>query len=267
MGGDRLMARHSRPRMRVLPGFAAGFGRPTSQRDVPAAPPPGSYDPAIDAQVGQAQRGYGDLFSDYLRDYGEPGTALGGRAGEDYGLGVQGVERSYQRTLGDLLRDRGRGAEDYQRGVQGLERNYARLGASQTQAARASGTQRGGALAQALAKRTENQAIDRAPMDTNFARFNADSAQSEGWLGEDRGLAIGGLQRSLLRGTEDAATGLGRAGREREQFGLDAAAQRFYQANMPLPGPGATPGAEPLTGPRRRRPARQPTIGTNRRGR
>ncbi len=221
------------------------------------SPPPGTYDPAIDAQVGQAQRGLGDMLSDYVRDFGEPGTALGGRSGEDYTLGKQQVQRqlddgmqdigrSGDRGLADILRDRARGGEDYQTSIAGVQRGFAQLGAAQGQTARAAGVQRGGALAQALAKRQANEQIARKPIDTGFQRFGADSAQAETRLGEDRsraterlqtgaGLDFGALDRGLLRGTEDAATGLARADRENTRFGLDATAQRFYQANVPLP--------------------------------
>lgn len=237
--------------------FYTGLARRAREREQRplTSPPPGTYDPAIDAQVGQANRGLADLLVDYTRDYGEPGTALGGRAGEDLQLGKADVERGYGRSLADLLTGRSRGAEDYGRSVQTLDRNFARLGSAQTQAARAAGVQRGGALAQALAKRAENKAIERQPLDTNFARFNQDSALAQGRLGEDRGLALGGLDRGFLRGADDANTTLARAQRENAQFGLDANAQRFYQADVPLPLPSqavspATGGATPR--PRRR---------------
>jgi hypothetical protein len=118
-------------------------------------------------------------------------------------------------------------------------------------------------LAQALAKRAENKRIAREPIDTNFSRFNADSAQAQGRLGEDRGLALGALDRGYLRGTDDAAVGLARGQRENQQFGLDATAQKFYQADIPLPLPST--GTTPVLAPRpRRRPASSSTRGTNR---
>lgn len=232
----------------------------------PTAPPPGSYDPAIDAQVGQAQRGYQDLFSDYLRDFGEPGTALGGRRGEDFTLGREDVERNYGRSLTDLLTGRTRTTQNYQRGVEGLERNYAQLGASQTQAARSAGVARGGALAQALAKRTANKAIQRSDIDLQQNRAMEDSGLAESRLGENRGLALGSLSRGYLRDVDDGAVGLGRAGRENTQFGLDATAQRFYQANLPLPG-GEPPEQRPRQRPAQRRrpgPAWGPSWGGRR---
>jgi hypothetical protein len=202
----------------------------------PSSPPPGSYDPAIDAQVGQAARGLGDLLSDYLRDYGEPGTALGGRSGEDYTVGKAAIQQGLDRALADLLQGRQRGAEDYGQSVTGLQRGFAQLGAQQTQAARAAGVARGGALAQALAKRSANEQIARQPLDTNFARFNADSATAEGRVREGAALDFSALDRGLLRGAEDASTGLARAQRENAQFGVDASALRFYQADLPLGG-------------------------------
>lgn len=257
-----------------------GVGGPLQQEQM-LSPPPGTYDPAIDAQVGQANRGLGDVLSSYIRDYGEPGTALGGRAGEDYATGKAGVQRNLDygladigrssgRSLADLLTSRGRAGEDYKTNVEGLHRNFAQLGAAQTQTARAAGVQRGGALQQALAKRTANEAIARQPIDTGFARFGQDSQLAQGRLGEDQATAtdrlktgaqtdFAALDRGLLRGTEDAAFQLGTAGRENTQFGLDANAQRLYQANIPLPGP--TPVAPASTRPAvptRRRPTTYP---------
>lgn len=207
---------------------------------VMTSPPPGSYDPAIDAQVGQSSRGLGDLLSDYVRDYGEPGTALGGRAGEDFTPEREGIERSSGRSLADLLSARSRAGEDHGTAIAGVRRSFAQLGAAQGQTARAAGVQRGGALAQALAKRQGNEAIARQPIDTGFARFNTDSTLAEGRLGEDKGLALADLQRGYLRGVDDAGTGLARAQRENSQFGLDANASRFYQANLPINTPGST---------------------------
>lgn len=266
---------YSGGRAAPLTGLLAALAK---KRLIQTSPPPGTYDPAIDAQVGQTTRGLGDLLSDYVRDYGEPGTALGGRAGEDYGTGKAAVQRnldqgsedisrSADRSLADLQRNRGRAGEDYNTNVEGLHRNYAQLGSAQTQTARAAGVQRGGALAQALTKRQVNEAIDRKPIDTGFQRFGEDSAQAESRLGEDRtratsrlGLSAAtdfkALDTGLLRGTEDAATNLARAGRENTAFGLDANAQRFYQANIPLPLPAETPVPK-----KKKKPASSTTAG------
>lgn len=251
-------------------------GRP---QPLHVSPPLGRYDPAIDAQVRQADRGLSDVLSQYVTDYGEPGTALAGRQGEDYttalgdlrrqsgystedinqsaGRSTEDVNTSSGRTLADLQQSRARAGEDYGTSLQTLARNYQRLGSSQTQNARQAGVQRGGALAQALQKRAANQAIDKAPIDTNFSRFNTDNTTSQqrtsqdqatqlGRIGADRSTALtrlgantasgtNSLQTQYLRGGEDAATQLTRAQRENTQFGLDANDLRLYQAHMRIP--------------------------------
>jgi hypothetical protein len=251
-------------RKRAAAAAAAAARRVQAARalGVQTSPGSGTYDPAIDAQVGQTGRGLQDVLDDYVRNYGELGTALGGRAGEDFTTGKQ---RAYQsltqgladvnlgagRNLADLLTARSRAGEDYQTNIAGVQRGFAQQGAQQTQAARAAGVQRGGALAQALAKRTENEAIARQPIDTGYQRFTADSASAEQRLGEDQQQNVGRLMQGAvntgtdlrtgyLRGGEDALDALKRAGREAVQFGIDANAQRLYQANTILPGPGKT---------------------------
>ena len=165
------------------------------------------------------------------------------------------------------MRNRARGGEDYNFRIADLQRSFAQQGAAQSQAGRAAGAQRGGFLAQALAKRQANEALQRQPIDTGFARFNADSALSEGRLGENRDVALGGLKTGLLRGTEDSATQLARAQRENAQFGLDATVQKFFQANMPINVVPEEP--EERRGSRRpatarRAPRPRNTLGTNR---
>jgi hypothetical protein len=60
----------------------------------PVNPPPGTYDPAIDAQVRAAQRGYGDLGQDY--------TVGKTRAQDDYLTATQNDQTDYRNALGDL---------------------------------------------------------------------------------------------------------------------------------------------------------------------
>lgn len=256
----------------------------------PLSPPVGYYDPSIDAQVGAAGRGLLDLQQDIgtqnvrdTVDYGVQRDAIGrsfDRGVEDLGTQRAGVQRGYDRGvqdenlgygrgLTDLQTSRSRGDEDYQRSVQMLTRQYGQLAGAQRQAQSRAGVVRGGAMLQAAAKRTENQAIDRQPLDTNYQRFTSDNTLAQGRLGEDhtrilgrlgedRDTAFAGLDTAGRRLGEDRDLGLGalalemappdasnpfggrrfqdrttqvtRAGRENTQFGLDAETQRQYQA-------------------------------------
>lgn len=214
-------------------------------------PPVGTYDPAIDASERAAQRGYRDLrtdigtantraASDYAiglsdigrqRDYGMADLLRSDTRGREdigtqradlernYGRNVDDVNRSYGRNLADLLTSRTRGTENYNADVQTLGRNYVRLGQGQGQGAAAAGVSAGGALAQALAKRTENEAIDRKPIDTNYSRFMADSNLTESRLGEDKTTSLGRL-------AEDRTVGLGQLDTAQTRLGEDIATGR-----------------------------------------
>ena len=221
----------------------------------PPAPPAGTYDPSLDAQVAAAQRGFGDLRSDV--------ETQGLQAQQDYGLSVESINRQrgwnledlgrdYQRGLADLDTRFTRGSEDYNRGVAQLQRNYDRLARGQRQAGNAAGVIRGGAMLQAAAKRAGNQAWERQPLDTGWNREQQDIGTSRSRIGEDynTGVArtnaaadwdIGMAGLGYQRQGSALNTQLTRAGRENTAFGLDVAAQRAYQAA----GAGWDPGAGP----------------------
>jgi hypothetical protein len=185
------------------------------------APPPGTYDPALDAQLGQAGRGYLDLRQDIERDTG--------RREDDYLRGRNDLTRQFGESQFDLNRARQYQGEDYGRGVAGLERSYLRLGDAQRQQGNAAGVG-GGYLAQARRKRAENMAWDRQPLDTQNARALEGFATSEQRLGEGRDRGLGELALGQQRYGEDSQTQLTRGAREFEEFGQDIGAGRFYQA-------------------------------------
>ncbi len=259
----------------------------------PYQPPPvptGSYDPALDAQLRAGQRGLGDLTDD---------AQLGGTRGlVDFGLGQDDINRGWarnqqdierglsrgqasltqsrdrgladlgqsrERGLADLGTSRARGGEDYGRAVAMLTRQYAQLGDRQQEQQNAAGVLRGGAALQAATKRSENEALDRQPLDTNFSRFNADNDQARGRLvadtdqartrlgedytqseqelrenafisaargGEDKDLGLGRLGSAFNRQSTDLNTQLLRGQREQQQFGLDVGAQKMFQASQ-----------------------------------
>lgn len=215
----------------------------------PVNPPPGTYDPSINAQVRATGRGLADL----TQDYGVGKT----RAEDDYLIGAGEITRGrdealtdlttgHDRSLSDLLTARTRGTEDYNTSVATLGRNYRDLGYAQggtiTQAG--GGTFQGGALVQALQKRVANEALDRAPLDTNYNRYLADSRTQEERLNSDYALGTqrtsdtGGRQLDALSlqldraygGQGDQTIGLARAGREATQLGIDATEARWAQA-------------------------------------
>jgi hypothetical protein len=161
-------ARKANPSLPATPpmGFSpnvGGFGKFTPETN----PPPGTYDPSIDAQVRAGQRGYGDLQQD---------TDIANQRGEDdFLLGSGELQKQLQRQLADAATSRTNQHADYETGIADLIRGYTRQGVSQAEHANAAGVVgTGGALQQALEKRTANLAHDRAPLDTNEQR-----AQSE----------------------------------------------------------------------------------------
>lgn len=213
----------------------------------PVNPPPGTYDPSIDAQVRATGRGYEYMQEDF--------PVNKARAQDDYLTATQNDQTDYQNALGDLtqthdrslsdlLMGRTRGTEDYNASIAGLDRSYQRLGGRQAQSAAAAGVSGGGALAQALAKRTANEATDRAPIDTNYNRFLSDSQTQEGRanqefitgssrLKDQLDRRLGALSLGLDRSygeTGDQTVALGRAGNENIQYGIDATAARWGQA-------------------------------------
>jgi hypothetical protein len=221
-------------------------------------PPAGTYDPALDAQMRAAERGFQDLRIDTEQGNERANTNYYQSLGDinqrdteqsfDFQQQADATDRSFSRSLSDLLRDRARGGEDYGEAIKGLQRNYQRLGNVQAEQATASGQTQGGALAAALRARTENEAIERKPIDTNFQRFTQDSATAEARNREDFALsnadinrrwqrASGDLQRargdaaqSYQYGVSDRAMQLARGSRELGFYGQDVNAQRLYQA-------------------------------------
>lgn len=212
----------------------------------PLGPPPGTYDPQLDASLRASQRGLEDFLFDTRRagqrslaDYriGRQEAAIGrtrGRrdlsnavadAAQDYRVGKADIGSEYGRSLADLLlnRDRSladigqtrsRSQEDYGEAVAGLQRRYGILGSQQNQAARAAGLSASSYAAQAAAKRAANQAVERKPLDTSLARTLQDLDLSEGRLKEDVGTAQTRLGENRDRAMLGLDTAAGRSGRD-----------------------------------------------------
>lgn len=194
--------------------------------EYPTSPPAGTYDPALDASLRAAQRGYGDLQQDTEQGY-ERGTS-------DYATSVTEATQNRDRSLADTLRTRAREGADFTTNTGLLGRKYAQMGAAQGEQAGATGQIRGGALAGALAARTANQGIEQGALDTQHTRFGQDSSTQEQRINQDYNAPDTGifakLQTALQRQQDDAATGLGRAGRELSFYGQDVGEAKFGQA-------------------------------------
>jgi hypothetical protein len=184
--------------------------------------PSGSYDPALDAQLYAAQRGYGDTAADV-------GTQTL-RAGDDYGLNVEDINRTAGRSATDLSTARTREEQDYGTSVGLLTRRYKDLGDVQAQQAAGSGITGGGAILQAAAKRKANQGLEQTQLDTTHNRFLEDNTLAGARLGEDQQLALGRAGLGYGRQTTDLGTSLTRAGRELGAFTLDTGASKAFQA-------------------------------------
>lgn len=161
----------------------------------PWKPPPGKYDPNLDALERTARTGYSETIEDVgrQRGYGE----------EDYTLGLGDIERNrgeigrqYGESLTDMLTARHQGQEDYQTNLNTLSRNFQRLGNTQAQSGRQHGLYGGGFQQQAAEKRATNMALEKAPIDTAFGRFMEGSQLAENRLGEARTRDIQGQERA-----------------------------------------------------------------------
>jgi hypothetical protein len=186
--------------------------------------PAGYYDPGLDAQERATGRGLAQSLAD-LQSQGE-------RAQTSQGWTLEDLLRGRDRGLADIGTSRTRANEDYGTSIANLDRNYARLGSTQTQNATAAGVEGGGALQASANQRAENQAIDRAPIDTGHTRTLADLLKSETQLGEDYNSGVERANTQYGWGVGDRATQGQRATDENTFFGQDVNGQRLFQAGQ-----------------------------------
>lgn len=166
---------------------------------IPDAPitqaPPGTYDPSLDAQAENAKLGFlfnGQDFTTQSNRLGEDYQTALGRLGQNHGSTLADLLTGYQRNTGDLNTQLGYANQDYGTATANLGRQYQNLGINQAGAIRSAGAGEGGALAQALAKRTANQGIDQSGLDTQHNR------------------QVAGINTDLSRLNQDYNTGVSR---------------------------------------------------------
>ena len=188
----------------------------------PTRPPAGSYDPALDASVRAAGRGYQDLEQDT--------QTAGVRSEDDWYRGRNQLGQQRDWSLADLLSGETRLRQDYDLATQGLNRQYGILRSNQSQSANAAGVLGGGWAEQAAAKRAENQKLEQAALtlqrDRGLGDINTQRERTN--ISADQGL--GEIDLTYQRGNEDRSTSLTRAGRENRFFEQDVDASRWFAA-------------------------------------
>ena len=209
-----------RPTAAKVPGFVPWQS---------ASPPPGSYDPTIDANYAAAARGLGDLRQDVERENTRGANDLSLAIGAD---GQSGIGQQKAWSLSDNMRSRTRSQEDHGTATANLGRQYGNLARSQGQQAQQAGAVGGGALADALLKRTANQGREQSGLDTSLARTLGSLGESDRRIiksAEDR---VGAATLGYDRGVEDRnQVQVPRAQREFTQFGIDSEQQRAFGAS------------------------------------
>lgn len=234
-------------------GYGHGAPHPPPQS---VKPPAGYYDPALDAALGAAQRGYGYQQADYARDFGSDGA--GGRAFNDYQLNLGHLTQGRDNALADIGTGETRATEDHTTALANLALQYQRLGRQQSEGDRRAGVTSGGLLAQQQQIRAANKSRDQKPIDTAFNRQMADYSTGRTRVGQDFDWNSGQLGLGYQRGQEDASTALSRAGVETNQFGIDTQASRYAQATQAGYVP---PGAGPTFRPPGKKAKRAKTVG------
>lgn len=216
-------------RMKVAGGTAT-LGRPRRRGEPkplgyhfpePILPPPGTFDPGLQAQIEQSQRGLIDLITDTGKERHRDKVDVAQRERElkrgrnrsladiarsrnyanvDAAFQRQQLGISFARNIGDLAVARQRGEQDYQKVLTDLQNTYQTRAVQQAQAAiQQQGTTERGTAAASDAVRAANQAYDRGGIDQQNARRVEDLNRREGRVREDYGISSGRLEEELAR--------------------------------------------------------------------
>jgi hypothetical protein len=183
-------------------------------------PPPGTFDPGLEAEVRSAERGLIDLIEKTRLEghresvdtrqarrllerkvrQGQADIARRrGYAVQDAGTQQQQLQTSFERDLEDLAIAKQRGEQDYQRKLTELQHSYATRAAVQQQASVAQGTSESGTEAASTAVRGANQTYDKGIVDQANQRFLESNALAEQRAREDYGTRSGLIQQGLGR--------------------------------------------------------------------
>lgn len=223
-----------------VPPDHAGNGGPA----IPDMPPPGTFDPALTAQLGQAQRGYGDLVTDTRRNRRY--------TTEDYQRAVGDTNYQANNQIQDLTRNATREQQDWTTGNQirsqdfntataERQRQYGLLAGKQGSEITASGLSGSGAGALAARIRAANQAREQGLAQTDFTRAQTAADTAHGRTFADlftsgqrvehaRTKGLGDLGIQVGRTRQGYTTALQRGARELGQFKIDTRRSAFYEA-------------------------------------
>jgi hypothetical protein len=154
-------------------------------------------DPSYRQEAEAAERGLDDLLFDLRRQSRQSrrerrGSARdirreGERAREDLRTTRQRALQDVRYQRQDVRQGAGRTIEDFNSQLTNMIRNFGILGNNQLQTAASQGVADRGTLAAGDAKRAENLAIARQPIDTGIARTQEDLATSLGRLSTQAG--------------------------------------------------------------------------------
>jgi hypothetical protein len=147
--------------------------------------------PEIDIARRALERGYGDR----LEDFGINRE----RGAFDFTRGQQDVTRQRDEGVADIGTSRTRGTEDYTRALEAMQRRYKQQAQTQFEQAGLQGVRRGGTLAAAAKRRTENQQLEQQPVDTQQSRFLQDLGTRETRLRESADRSLGDLSLGYER--------------------------------------------------------------------
>lgn len=216
-----------------------------------------SYDPSIEAERRAQQRGLKDILKDTHRARVYAGQDLSQKQadiGRTQSRGLQDINTEYTQGVQDITRRQTRGSEDFTTQLDNLVRGFQQKGQQQTQVANAAGVNDASTAAAAAARRAENLAVARQPIDTGRQRLAEDTATAFGRLTGQTGLATSRLGEDVTRDyslakqdhsrtIRDLLTKLRRAKREQQIGNLDLIQQEIYNARQNKPGAFTTTGA------------------------
>jgi hypothetical protein len=205
-------------------------------------PPVMSYDPSIEAERRSQQRGLKDVLRDTRRarnyaqqDYGQQLADLNlaqSRGVQDIGSNISDINLRQQR-----------GTEDFSNQLTNLIHGFQVKGREQTQVANQAGVLDSSTARAAAARRAENLAIARQPIDIGQGRLNentlralAEQELSRGRLSEDtaRGLRLAGID--VGRTLADLKIKKRRAIREQRIGNIDLLQEEIFGARQLKPG-------------------------------